>query len=175
MEYTGTDTRPIGQPVAGSQGSSRPWNWRTLKDSIARHTLFTAAVLLILLLIAIGVVLARRPCPSWRLTPSRSWSPPGLAPPRGAFGLAPFIIGSFAVTLMAMVLGVVPAVLSGVYLAEYTTAAHRSMLKPVLDLLAGIPSVVYGLWGILFVVPLIREVIAPVLGSTLAGPSCFSP
>jgi phosphate transport system permease protein len=36
------------------------------------------------------------------------------------------------------------------------------MLKPILDLLAGIPSVVYGLWGVLFVVPLIREVIAPV-------------
>ncbi len=41
------------------------------------------------------------------------------------------------------------------------------MLKPILDLLAGIPSVVYGLWGVLFVVPLVREVIAPWLGGTL--------
>jgi phosphate transport system permease protein len=66
-----------------------------------------------------------------------------------------------------MVLAVVPAVFSGIYLAEYTSSRRRTMLKPILDLLAGIPSVVYGLWGVLFVVPLIREVIAPWLGGTL--------
>ena len=88
-------------------------------------------------------------------------------PTHGEFGLAPFIAGSFAVTLVAMALAVVPAVFSGIYLAEYTSSKRRTMLKPILDLLAGIPSVVYGLWGVLFVVPLIREVIAPWLGGTL--------
>ena len=69
----------------------------------------------------------------------------------------------------AIDLGVVPAVLSGIFLAEYTSARRRSTVKPVVDLLAGIPSVVYGLWGVLFVVPLIREVIAPAMGGLARG------
>lgn len=141
---------------------------RAIKNIIARRALFIAAVLLVLLLVGIIVVLINETMPILsdhslvNLLTSREWSPTKLA-----FGLLPFIAGSFIVTFFAMTLGVVPAVLSGIYLAEYTSAKRRSMVKPIVDLLAGIPSVVYGLWGILFVVPLIREVIAPALGSTL--------
>lgn len=141
---------------------------RALKNTFARRTLFMTAVLLITLLVLIAFVLVRESLPILsdnslvKLLTSTEWHPTQLA-----FGLLPFIAGSFIVTFFAMVLGVVPAVLSGIYLAEYTSARRRSMVKPVVDLLAGIPSVVYGLWGVLFVVPLIREVIAPVLGSTL--------
>lgn len=141
---------------------------RAIKNTVARRVLFAAAVLLILLLVMIGGVLLREAMPILRENPllelltSSEWHPTQLA-----FGLLPFIAGSFIVTFLAMLLGVGPAVLSGIYLAEYTSARRRSMVKPVVDLLAGIPSVVYGLWGVLFVVPLIREVIAPVLGGTL--------
>lgn len=141
---------------------------RAIKNTVARRVLFVAAILLILLLVLIGVVLVIEALPILRthslsdLLTSRDWHPTQLA-----FGLLPFIAGSFIVTVFAMLLGVTPAVLSGIYLAEYTSSKRRSMVKPVVDLLAGIPSVVYGLWGVLFVVPLIREVIAPALGSTL--------
>ena len=137
---------------------------RAFKDAFARRTLFAASVLLILLLVAIGLVLVREALPILReqslvdLLTSRAWHPTQLA-----FGLLPFIAGSFIVTAFAMLLGVVPAVLSGIYLAEYTSARRRSMVKPIVDLLAGIPSVVYGLWGVLFVVPLIRAVTDEVL------------
>jgi phosphate transport system permease protein len=66
-----------------------------------------------------------------------------------------------------MALAVPPAILSGIYLAEFTTTRTRNILKPVLDLLVGIPSVIYGLWGVLFIVPLIREYIAPWSDRTL--------
>lgn len=141
---------------------------RAIKNLIARRALFVAALLLMALLVMIGAVLVREALPILRtqspveLLTSRVWSPSRLA-----FGLLPFIAGSFIVTLLAMLLGVVPAVLSGIYLAEYTSSRRRAMVKPIVDLLAGIPSVVYGLWGVLFVVPLIREFIAPVLGGTL--------
>jgi len=141
---------------------------RALKNLAARRTLSVAAVLLILLLVAIGVVLVREALPILRsqslidILTSSEWHPT-----KAAFGLMPFIAGSSIVTLFAMLLGVTPAVLSGIYLAEYTSSRRRSMVKPIVDLLAGIPSVVYGLWGVLFVVPLIREVIAPALGGTL--------
>jgi phosphate transport system permease protein len=141
---------------------------RAIKNNAARRALFVAAILLIALLLMIGVVLVNEALPILRghsiidLLTSQEWSPA-----HAAFGLAPFIAGSFIVTFFAMILGVVPAVLSGIYLAEYTSSKRRAMVKPVVDLLAGIPSVVYGLWGVLFVVPLIREVIAPALGGTL--------
>jgi phosphate transport system permease protein len=82
-------------------------------------------------------------------------------PTQQLFGLAPFLIGSVAVTALAMLLAVPPALLSGIYLAEFTTTRTRNILQPLLDLLVGIPSVVYGLWGVLFIVPLIRDHIAP--------------
>lgn len=141
---------------------------RAIKNTVARRVLSVAAVLLILLLVLIGGVLVNEALPILRtqslvtLLTSQDWRPT-----HGAFGLLPFIAGSFIVTFFAMLLGVMPAVFSGIYLAEYTSSRRRTMVKPVVDLLAGIPSVVYGLWGVLFVVPLIREVIAPALGGTL--------
>ncbi len=162
------------EALAGAQAEAKPKaghrvdNRRLVKDALARRGLFVTAILLIVLLFFIGGLLLVRALPILQdyplaqLLTSTQWRPT-----HGEFGLAPFIAGSFAVTLVAMVLAVVPAVFSGIYLAEYTSSRRRSMLKPILDLLAGIPSVVYGLWGVLFVVPLIREVIAPWLGGTL--------
>lgn len=167
------DSTVISQPVVPGAGV-RPGihrgrsRTRAIKNIVARRMLSVAAVLLILLLVTIGIVLVREAMPILstqslrQLLTSRDWHPTKMA-----FGLAPFIAGSFIVTMFAMVLGVAPAVLSGIYLAEYTSSRRRSMVKPIVDLLAGIPSVVYGLWGVLFVVPLIREVIAPFLGGTL--------
>jgi len=89
------------------------------------------------------------------LTSSR-WSPQ-----RGEFGFLPFILGTLWVTTLAMVLAVPPCLLSAIYLSEYAPRRLREAIKPLLDLLAGIPSVVYGLWGVLVCVPLIRNTIAP--------------
>lgn len=88
-------------------------------------------------------------------------------PMRGLFGFAPFIAGSVAVTSVAMAFAVVPAVLCGVFLAEYVTRRTRTWLKPIMDLLVGIPSVVYGLWGVLFIVPLVRDQLGPWSDRTL--------
>ena len=168
MEISTREALPVGQSETKPKSSCRVDNRRAIKDTLARRGLFAASILLIVLLFFIGGLLFVRALPILRdyplvqLLTSVKWRPT-----HGEFGLAPFITGSFAVTLVAMVLAVVPAVFSGIYLAEYTSSRRRSMLKPILDLLAGIPSVVYGLWGVLFVVPLIREVIAPWLGATL--------
>lgn len=86
-------------------------------------------------------------------------------PMQGLFGFWPFLVGSAAVTVLSMVLSLPVAFLSAIYLAEYSSA--RGLFKPVVDVLASIPSVVYGLWGVLFVVPLVRSTIGPWIGSTL--------
>jgi phosphate transport system permease protein len=139
-------------------------------DASARVVLTLIALATGILLLLIAAVLLQR---AWPLLSQQSlvallggqiWEPHN-----GLFGFAPFIAGSLAVTLVAMALAVVPAVLSGIYLAEYTSSKARARLKPMLDMLVGIPSVIFGLWGILAVVPFIRELAGPAVGSTL-GP-----
>jgi len=88
-------------------------------------------------------------------------------PLRGAFGFLPFIAGTLAVTTLAMLLAVPPCLLCAIYLSEYAPRRLREAVKPVIDLLAGIPSVVYGVWGTLAVVPVIRDAITPWVGKHL--------
>jgi len=88
-------------------------------------------------------------------------------PLRGVFGFFPFIMGTLWVTTTAMILAVPPALLTAVYLAEYASSKTRSLVKPFIELLAGIPSVVYGVWGVLTVVPFIERSVAPVVNRWL--------
>ena len=71
-------------------------------------------------------------------------------PLKGEFGFFPFIMGTLWVTVLAGIIALPLSILSALYLAEYAPAKVRTVLKPVIDILAGIPSVVYGLWGVLF-------------------------
>ena len=100
---------------------------------------------------------------------SSSWYPS-----RGEFGFYPFIVGTFWVTALAMILAIPICLLSTIYLAEYASKNVRGIVKPLVDLLAGIPSVVYGLWGVLAIVPLIRDHLAPLAGVTTTGYSVLA-
>lgn len=95
---------------------------------------------------------------------SSSWRP--LA---GQFGFFPFITGTIWVTGLAMALSIPVSLLSAIYLSEYAHARVRGIIQPLIDLLAGVPSVVYGLFGILLIVPLIKDTIAPLFGTTSSG------
>lgn len=90
-------------------------------------------------------------------------------PHRGAFGFQPFIAGTLWATLTALLIAVPLAFFTAVYLAEYAAPRVRAVLKPLIDLLAGIPSVVYGVWGVIVVVPLIGDVVAPLWGRASSG------
>ena len=79
------------------------------------------------------------------------------APTKGYFGIAAMIISSIFVTIGAMVLGVPLGLACAIILAEFCSERLRRLLKPTLELLAGIPSVVYGFLGVVWLVPLIRN------------------
>lgn len=87
---------------------------------------------------------------------SQTWQPL-----RGAFGFYPFIISTLWVTSVAMFISVPLSLLVAVYLAEYARPSVRAIAKPTIDLLAGIPSVVYGVWGVLIVVPFVQKYVTP--------------
>ena len=78
-------------------------------------------------------------------------------PSEKAFGLLPMIVGSLYVTAGALVIGVPFGLACAVVLTEFSSNRVRRVIKPVIELLAGIPSVVYGFIGVIILVPFIRE------------------
>ncbi len=91
------------------------------------------------------------------------------APTKGYFGIAAMILSSLLVTLGALVLGVPLGLACAIVLAEFSPARLKSILKPTIELLAGIPSVVYGFLGVIWLVPLIRDYLGGPGLSLLAG------
>ena len=79
------------------------------------------------------------------------------APTKGHFGILAMIVSSLLVTLGAMVLGTPLGLSCAIVLAEFSPPRLKLVLKPTLELLAGIPSVVYGFLGVVWLVPLIRD------------------
>ncbi len=118
--------------------------------------LLTLLTGLLVPLIALALLLRARPIlavkPLGELLFSTTWHPL-----KGAFGFYPFIMGTLWVTGVAMVIAVPPSLLTAIFLAEYASPRMRGLAKPFIDLLAGIPSVVYGVWGVLTVVPLVEK------------------
>ena len=79
------------------------------------------------------------------------------APTKGLFGIFPMIVSSFLVTFGALIIGAPLGLGCAIYLAEYAGRQQKLFLKPALELLAGIPSVVYGFLGVIYIVPFIRQ------------------
>jgi phosphate transport system permease protein len=79
------------------------------------------------------------------------------APTKGSFGIFPMIISSFLVTFGALIIGAPMGLSCAIYLSEYSGKRLKMFLKPALELLAGIPSVVYGFLGVIYIVPMVRN------------------
>lgn len=90
-------------------------------------------------------------------------------PSQGSFGIFPMIVGSFWVTLGALIVGVPLGVACAVFLCELTPSSVSMVLRPTIQLLAAIPSVIYGFWGLIVLVPLIRNYLGGPGLSVLGG------
>ncbi len=145
-------------------------NTRKLKDNISSRLMLAATVFACLLFffILIGLYIRANPLlsavPIPELLFSQEWGPTD-----GKFGFLPFIMGTLWVTGLAIIIAVPISLLSSIYLSEYAGERLRNAVKPLIDLLAGIPSVVYGLWGVLAVVPFIKDTLAPAIGAETIG------
>lgn len=78
-------------------------------------------------------------------------------PGNGKYGIFPMILGSIYVTGGALIIGVPVGILTSIFMARFCPAKLYRILKPIVDLLAGIPSIVYGFFGLVVLVPFIRE------------------
>jgi len=106
------------------------------------------------------------------------WSPqmairPDQVGSSGAFGAIPLFTGTLLISAIAMTVAVPIGLMSSIYLAEYASARVRAVLKPVLEVLAGIPTVVYGFFAALSVAPFIRNLGADI-GLDVASESALA-
>lgn len=95
-------------------------------------------------------------------------------PMKGHFGFLPFIMGSLYVTLLALIIATPLCLLTAIYLTQYAKKTMLRLMQPVIDILAGIPSVVYGVWGILLIVPFVSHQLAPLFGMESSGYTLFT-
>ena len=141
--------------------SKTSW-FRLLKDKMASSVMLTFTMIAVLLLVFIGVGLVVKSLPIlhekslWELICTSKWKPM-----RGDFGFLPFIMGTLWVTMIAIIWTLPVSLFTAIFLTENSRPYVKKIVFPALDILAGLPSVVYGVWGILVVVPWISEKLAP--------------
>jgi phosphate transport system permease protein len=91
----------------------------------------------------------------------------------GSFGFLPLLVGTLLISAVAMLIAVPVGLMSAIYMSEYASRRFRSITKPVLEILAGVPTVVYGFFAALTVAPFIRD-LGESLGLTVASESALA-
>ena len=131
--------------------------WRQIKDSFGVKILRLSLIFInaIAGIIAIVLIIKAKPLLAHisivELLLSSDWHPM-----KGHFGFYPFIVSTLEVTAIAMILSIPVCLLSAIYLSEYAHRRFREFARLAIDILAGIPSVIYGLFGVIVVVPFVR-------------------
>jgi len=134
---------------------------RKAKENLIRGFFCLFALLSIFFLLGIVIVLFKEGLPIFKVTSLKKflfgkfWYPTSEPP---EFGILPLILGSFLVTFGALVISVPLGVASAIYISEIASPKIKEFIKPVIELLAGIPSVIYGFFGMVVVAPQIAKI-----------------
>ena len=164
------DRAPALVPLAPAPAAPR--RLPSIQGSVVADSIYRAAILFFalcvpILLLLIFVEVGQAGWPALRqfgfsfLTSSR-WDPVA-----GEFGAAPAIAGTILTSIIALVIATPLALGGAIFLSEFCPQWLRQPISFLIDLLAAVPSVVFGLWGVFFLVPLLRTSIMPFLRDTL--------
>jgi phosphate transport system permease protein len=143
---------------------------RILKDKLGRKLMFFFTILTIIVLFAIGIGLIIKSLPILSASSisdlffSSIW-----APNAGRFGFLPFIISTLWVTAIAMAIAIPLCLLCAIYLSEYADKKIIRWVNPLMDILAGIPSVIFGIWGVILIVPFVKNYVGPMMNIETTG------
>jgi phosphate transport system permease protein len=131
-----------------------------IKEKLMQYVFFTSALVSVIAVICICLFLLMRGIPAiseigfMNFIFGQKWAPVDIPP---FFGILSMIVGSLYVTTGAIVIGVPIGIMCAVFLAEFCPVQLYKIVKPSVNLLAGIPSIIYGFFGMQIVVPFIRE------------------
>ncbi|MCL9812139.1 phosphate ABC transporter permease subunit PstC [Natranaeroarchaeum aerophilus] len=90
-------------------------------------------------------------------------------PSQNSFGFLPAIVGTVYVAVLSMLMGTPIAILTAIYIAEYAEGRMKTLVSSFIDVLAAIPSVIFGLVALVVVVPLVGDYLAPLFGASATG------
>lgn len=136
---------------------------RYFKENLIRAVLFSCAALAILVTaITIGLFTLESQVffttvPIWEFLAGIRWAPLDISTP--SYGALPLIVGTFIITGIALLVALPLGLLSAIYLSEFAPERVRRIAKPILEILAGIPTVVYGYFALLLLTPVLRAVL----------------
>ena len=135
------------------------FKFQAMKEGAAKAAFTFTALVSILAVALICVFLFANGIPgmakigAWDFISGEKWKPG-----QEVYGILPFILGSIYVTAGALVVGVPAGLMTALFLSRFASKRAAKLLRPAVQLLAGIPSVVYGFFGLVVLVPLVRDV-----------------
>lgn len=155
------------KPVAFSSAGSRVRKARRFRELMIESVLFLAAASSIFVTLGIVGILVVESIPFFQhvsfseFITGTEWTPLFENP---KFGILPLLAGTFLSTLIALSVAIPLGTIAAVFLSEYVRPHLREMIKPALELLAAVPTVVYGYFALLFVSPLLQKIFPEMSG-----------
>ena len=150
-----------------SASSRRLHEWvieRLLLLCAVLSVLTTAGIIIVLALETVGFL---REVSIVEFLTGTEWTPLFA---NAQFGVLPLVAGTVLVSAIAMLVALPMGLLSAIYLSEYAPAGVRRVVKPILEVLAGVPTVVYGYFALMFVTPLLQQLIPGLAGFNALSP-----
>ena len=146
---------------------------RKIKEGAIETTLFLSALSSVLITISIVVVLSYESFGFFKEVPliefltGKEWTPLFAEP---KFGILPLISGTLLTTFIALIVALPLGLTVAVYLSEYAPHRLKEIIKPILELLAAVPTVVYGYFALLFLTPILQKFIPDLSGFNALSP-----
>ncbi len=151
---------------SGTDAWKRNSRTREARERVIKVLLMACAYLSIFTTVGIVVVLFEETVRFFlEVSPVEFLTSTRWAPPQGDFGILPLVYGTLVATFIAIAVALPIGLLTAIYLSEYAPKRLRQWLKPALEILAGVPTVVYGYFALTFITPFFRDSVLPGIGS----------
>ncbi len=148
-------------------------NFTSIMEKLMPKLLFAIAAISIFTTVGIIFTLLSETVEFFRRVPFLDFFTGTILKPLSAnpeFGILPLVTGTILSSLIAMLVAIPIGLMTAIYLSEYASDKVRRVLKPVLELLAGIPTIVYGFFAFTFVTPILREIIPGLEATNILSP-----
>ncbi|KMK74722.1 phosphate ABC transporter permease subunit PstC [Alkalihalobacillus pseudalcaliphilus] len=170
MSKTVTEKKTVQQMIEQNKNKK---NFTSIMEKLMPKLLFAIAAISIFTTVGIIFTLLSETVEFFRRVPFLDFFTGTILKPLSAnpeFGILPLVTGTILSSLIAMLVAIPIGLMTAIYLSEYASDKVRRVLKPVLELLAGIPTIVYGFFAFTFVTPILREIIPGLEATNILSP-----